>query len=66
MASRLFLIFKSGSRLGWHYDYVWLLPLRDVLSFFVYLASFFARTVEWRGHRFATGSNGALAPFYEV
>jgi ceramide glucosyltransferase len=66
LASRLFLIFRSGSRLGWHYDYVWLLPLRDALSFFVYLCSFFGRTVEWRGRRFATGSNGALAPIYEV
>jgi ceramide glucosyltransferase len=66
LASRLYLMFKSAKQLGWHPEYVLLLPLRDVLSFFVYLASFFGRTVEWRGRRFATGSNGALAPIYEV
>jgi len=66
LASRLLLIFRSGKQLGWHYDYIWLLPLRDALSFFVYVASFFARTVEWRGHRFETGSRGALATKYEV
>jgi ceramide glucosyltransferase len=62
LASRLYLVFKSGRRLGWHADYFWLLPLRDVLSFFVYLAAFFGKTVEWRGHRFATGADGALVP----
>ena len=62
LASRLYLVFKSGRRLGWHADYFWLLPLRDVLSFVVYLAAFFGRTVEWRGHRFSTGTDGALAP----
>jgi ceramide glucosyltransferase len=62
LASRLFLVFKSGRRLGSRSEYVWLLPVRDVLSFVVYLASFFGRTVEWRGHRFATRADGALAP----
>lgn len=64
LASRLFLVFKSGRRLGSRSGYVWLLPMRDVLSFVVYLASFFGRTVEWRGHRFATRADGALAPIW--
>ncbi|HZD91908.1 MAG TPA: bacteriohopanetetrol glucosamine biosynthesis glycosyltransferase HpnI [Pseudolabrys sp.] len=32
-------------------DY-WLIPLRDLLSFTVYVASFFGATVKWRGQRF--------------
>jgi ceramide glucosyltransferase len=32
-------------------DY-WLVPLRDLLSFVVYVASFFGATVKWRGHRY--------------
>ncbi|HEX3429952.1 MAG TPA: bacteriohopanetetrol glucosamine biosynthesis glycosyltransferase HpnI [Rhizomicrobium sp.] len=64
LAARLFLVFKVRRRLGAGSSYVWLLPLRDVLSFFVYLASFFGKTVEWRGHRFSTGADGALAPLW--
>jgi ceramide glucosyltransferase len=63
LASRLFLVFNSRRRLGNDKGYyIWLLPLRDALSFFVFLASFFGRTVEWRGRRFATDTDGALAP----
>jgi ceramide glucosyltransferase len=62
LASRVFLLFKSGRQFGSRNDYIWLLPVRDVFSFFVYLASFFCKTVEWRGHRFSTGADGALAP----
>ena len=32
-------------------DY-WLVPLRDLLSFTVYVASFFGATVKWRGQRY--------------
>jgi ceramide glucosyltransferase len=62
LASRLFLVFKSGHCLDGRRDYLWLLPLRDVLSFVVFLASFFGKTVAWRGRRFATRADGALAP----
>jgi len=62
LASRLYLVFKVARRLGGRGDYVWLLPLRDIMSFFVYLASFFGKNVQWRGHRFATQADGALAP----
>ncbi len=37
-----------------------LLPLRDVLSFAVFVASFFARRVEWRDRTFQVGPNGRL------
>lgn len=62
LASRLFLVFKVGRCVGSRSDYLWLLPLRDTMSFFVYFASFFGKTVEWRGHRLATQADGALAP----
>jgi ceramide glucosyltransferase len=38
----------------------WLIPLRDVLSFGVFLASFSGATVEWRGRRFRVGRDGVL------
>ena len=38
----------------------WLLPLRDVLSFGVFLASFSGDTVEWQGQRYYVGRDGVL------
>jgi ceramide glucosyltransferase len=39
---------------------VWLLPLRDLLSFAVFLASFLGRGVAWRDHRFQVGPSGQM------
>lgn len=36
-------------RLGRRNTQGWLVPLRDVLSFVIWIASFFGRSVEWRG-----------------
>lgn len=38
----------------------WLLPLRDMLSFGVFLASFSGDTVEWQGLRYYVGRDGVL------
>jgi ceramide glucosyltransferase len=39
----------------------WILPLRDLFAFPIWLASFFINTIEWRGSRF-TISKGRLIP----
>ncbi len=39
----------------------WLLPLRDMLSFGIYLASLFGRRVEWRGSRLTVDRSGAMS-----
>lgn len=39
---------------------LWLLPIRDVLSFVVFAASFFSRTVAWRDRTFRIGPKGRL------
>ena len=39
---------------------LYLLPLRDVLSFAVFVASFFTRRVEWRDRTFHVGRGGEL------
>jgi ceramide glucosyltransferase len=41
---------------------LWLMPLRDVLSFAVFVASFFARNVAWRDRIFRVGPDGQLIP----
>ena len=38
----------------------WLGPLRDAFSFVVFFASFFGRTVEWRGRRYAVRADNTL------
>jgi len=39
---------------------LWLLPLRDLLSFTVFLASFLGRNVAWRDHQFRVGASGRM------
>ena len=39
---------------------LWLLPVRDLLSFGVFIASFLGRSVAWRDRRFRIGSEGQL------
>ena len=39
---------------------LFLLPVRDLLSFAVFVASFFARTVAWRDHTFRVARNGQV------
>jgi len=38
----------------------WLLPSRDLLSFVVYIWSFFGMTVQWRGSRYRLAADGSL------
>ncbi len=38
----------------------WLVPIRDILSFGVFVASFFGSTVNWRGYRYRVMSDGTL------
>jgi ceramide glucosyltransferase len=41
---------------------VWLLPLRDLISIGVMLASYASRRVEWRGHHLTADTPGRAAP----
>ena len=38
----------------------WQIPLCDLLSFAVYIASFFSGSVTWRGHSYRVGADGKL------
>ena len=41
---------------------LWLVPIRDALSFVLWIAGMFGNTVEWRGRRFRIGAYGLLTP----
>lgn len=42
-----------------HQDY-WLIPVRDLFDFAVYMASFFAGKVSWKGYRYRVNGDGSL------
>lgn len=45
---------------------LWMLPIRDLLSFGVFLASFGVRRVDWRGARLTLTQRGRIAPGSEL
>ena len=52
--------------LGTVWNLLWLGPIRDVLSFVVFVASFFGRRVEWRGHRYGVRADSRLTRYGEA
>jgi len=57
---RLLLAWRIRNGTGAQSGPLWLLPLRDVLSFVVFLASFLGNSVYWRGTRYETEARGLL------
>jgi ceramide glucosyltransferase len=41
-------------------DFCWLYPLRDILGFFVWCASFLGNTIVWRGERYRLSAGGRM------
>ena len=60
LAARLFLKSRIDHIAGVRAGPAWLLPVRDVLSFGVFLASLAGRGVAWRGERLRIGERGAI------
>jgi len=54
----------NGTKIPW--GSVWVGPIRDVLSFVVFVASFFGHGVEWRGHRYGVRADSTLARYGEA
>ncbi len=61
LAARLLVAARVRGMVGSHAGPLWLLPARDVLSFAVFLGSFFGKSVDWRGTRYLTTPDGVLA-----
>jgi ceramide glucosyltransferase len=61
LQAELHRLFQLGD--GWSISSgnFWLGPMRDVLSFVAFVASFFGRGVEWRGHRYGVAADKTLA-----
>jgi ceramide glucosyltransferase len=61
LAARLFLKLRIDGIFGTYAGSAWLLPLRDMLSFGVFVASLFGETVHWKGSRFSVEPSGVLS-----
>jgi ceramide glucosyltransferase len=66
LACRVVLQIELDRAFDLRHDVFWLGPIRDVLSFVVFVASFFGRGVEWRGHRYGVQPDNTLAYYGEV
>ena len=60
LASRLILQINIARCFGLPRPRYWLGPLRDALSFGVFVMCFFARAVDWRGQRYVVKSDGTM------
>lgn len=57
---RAVLIFATERGYGLPPHPYWLIPVRDLLSFAIFVAGFVARDVSWRGHHYELMSEGIL------
>lgn len=62
LACRLFVPIQVERLPGGGKGTWWLSPLRDLLSFVVFVASFLPGAVNWRGRRYSVGSDGTVTP----
>ncbi len=65
LGSRLHLVRQLDRVTGMSAGGMLILPVRDILSFAVFLNAFLGKTVSWRGRRFSVGADGALTPAQE-
>ncbi len=61
LASRLFLKTRIDGIFNAYSGSLWLLPMRDLLSFAIFVTSLFGETVHWRGSRFSVEPTGFLS-----
>jgi ceramide glucosyltransferase len=57
---RIALLHRVARSFGFTPQSYWLVPARDLFSFTVFVASFFGRSVSWRGGRFLVQADGTL------
>jgi ceramide glucosyltransferase len=61
LGARLFLKFRIDGLFGTYAGPFWLMPVRDLLSFAVFITSLFGERVHWRDSRFAVEPSGVMS-----
>ena len=62
LLARLALKVRSDHALRQAHRDLWLLPFWDIVSFSIFVTSFFSTRVIWRGFSFKVDGNGMLSP----
>ena len=62
LLARLALKVQSDHALRQAHRDLWLLPFWDIVSFWIFVASFFSKRVIWRGFSFKVDGDGLLSP----
>ncbi len=62
LAARLYVVHCVDVATGARARALWLLPVRDIFSFAVFVCASFGKTVVWRGRRYNVDRAGALSP----
>ena len=60
LPGRLALVYGAARAFGVPVAPFWLVPVRDGLSFAVWMSCWFGSTVAWRGERYRVGADGKL------
>ena len=66
LGARLFLKYRIDAIFGTDAGPAWMLPVRDILSFGVFVASLWGETVQWRGTRLSVERSGVLSTEVEA
>ena len=66
LACRFLLQTQIDRGFGLRDSSIWMGPFRDLLSFVIFLASFFGRAVEWRGHWYTLRPDNMLVYAGEI
>ena len=66
LGARLFLKYRIDGIFATHAGPFWLMPVRDLLSFAVFVASLSGVTVHWRGTRLSVERGGVISPAESV
>jgi len=66
LASRALIVHAVDRQAGARTAPLWLLPVRDCLTFAIFVATFFTRSVDWRGQRLRMGADGRIMADPEI
>ena len=66
LAARTLMVHAVDRQAGARTSPLWLLPVRDCLTLAIFVATFFTRSVDWRGQRLRMGADGRITADPEI
>jgi len=66
LLARMLIVRAVDRQAGARTAPLWLLPVRDCLTFAIFVATFFTRSVDWRGQRLRMGADGRITADPEI